>query len=135
MGRSVIVRKGGSAESHINHGPGPEAVEALRIIHFRGTLQFFTYFFKFPFLLFLDLPDVFMKTLAGDLFLLYDSINDYGYALDCARILIFATCQNLKLLFESQIRFLDGTFDVVPTFFLTLYSNGKRYSKVQRRRM
>ena len=31
MDRSVIVRKGGLTESHINHGPASEAAEALRI--------------------------------------------------------------------------------------------------------
>ena len=31
MDRSVIVRKGGLAVSHIDHGPDPEAVKALRI--------------------------------------------------------------------------------------------------------
>lgn len=30
-GRNVLVRKGGSPDSHKNHGPDPEAVEALRI--------------------------------------------------------------------------------------------------------
>ena len=63
------------------------------------------------------MPDVFKKTPAGDLFLLNDSFNDDDYDLNCSRILVFATRQNLKLLFKSDIWFLDVTFDEVPTIF------------------
>lgn len=31
-GRNLLVRKGGSATSHIGHAPNPEEVEALRVM-------------------------------------------------------------------------------------------------------
>lgn len=69
-----------------------------------------------------DLPDVFKKTLGAENFLLYDSLNDGDFDLNCGRILIFATRQNLQKLFLSEIWYLDGTFDVVPSLFFQLFT-------------
>ena len=44
------------------------------------------------------------------------------YDLDCGRIIIFSTRENLKLLFKSEIWFLDGTFDTVPSMFFQLFT-------------
>ena len=43
-------------------------------------------------------------------FLLYDSHDDPPYNLQCERILVFATLENLRLLMKAHAWFLDGTF-------------------------
>ncbi|XP_058799990.1 uncharacterized protein LOC131669250 [Phymastichus coffea] len=51
---------------------------------------------------------------------MYDSHTDEDYNSD--RILVFATRENLRLLFSSTIWFLDGTFDTVPSIFFQLFT-------------
>lgn len=55
------------------------------------------------------MPDKFIKTQVDDNFLLYDSYEDEDYDLD-DRIIVFATCENLKTLFKSDAWYVDGTF-------------------------
>ena len=64
-----------------------------------------------------ELPDRFGRTLVGENFLIYDSFEDEDYDLPCGRIIVFATLANLKILFKSNIWYLDGTFRVAPTLF------------------
>lgn len=71
---------------------------------------------------FLVLPEEFKKTNDGDQFLLYDSFEDDLYNLDCGRILVFGTKDNLRVLSKTDIWFLDGTFKVVPTIFFQLFT-------------
>ena len=68
-----------------------------------------------------EIPDTLRRTAAGDNFLLYDSRDDEDYDLD-HRIIIFGTRQNLKLLFNSDIWFVDGTFQVVPSILFQLFT-------------
>ena len=71
---------------------------------------------------FLELPAEFKKTNDGDRFLLYDSYEDESYNLDCGRILVFGTRENLRVLEKTDIWYLDGTFKVVPTIFFQLFT-------------
>ena len=64
-----------------------------------------------------EVTDKYRKNLVGDNFLLYDSYEDDDFNLNCRRIVVFAIYQNLIVLFKSEIWFLDGTFQVVPSIF------------------
>lgn len=66
-------------------------------------------------------PDMFKKTLRGELFLLFDS-NENG-----KRILIYTTMNNLKILKKCKVWQGDGTFDTVPNIFEQLYTIHGRY--------
>ena len=62
-----------------------------------------------------EIPDIYRKTLAGELFIIYDSFSDESYDLTCGRIIVFATKENLRILFErSRTWYVDGTFKVTP---------------------
>lgn len=61
---------------------------------------------------------MFKHTLGGDTFLLYDSINDDNKN---SRFLIFATKENLRMLFRSNTWFIDGKFKTAPTIFYQLF--------------
>ena len=63
-----------------------------------------------------EIPDILQRTAAGENFSLYDSRDDEDYELGY-RIIIFGTRNNLKLLLNSDIRFVDSTFQVVPSIF------------------
>ena len=69
-----------------------------------------------------EIPDVYRKTLVGENFLLYDSYEDENYDLECGRIIMFCTQENLRLLFRSQTWFVDGTFSTVPSIFFQLFA-------------
>ena len=69
-----------------------------------------------------EIPDIYKETLAGEIFLIYDSFSDENYDLTCGRIIVFATRENLKILFErSKTWYLDGTFKVTPGIFFQLF--------------
>ena len=77
----------------------------------------------------MEIPDILQRTATGDNFLLCDSRDDEDYELEY-RIIIFGTRNNLKLLLNSDIWFVDGTFQVVPSiFFPIIYHYGIGYSK------
>lgn len=60
-------------------------------------------------------PDKFQLTKTGEKFLVYDSFCDDDCGAGCGRILVFATRENLRLLFRSAIWFVDGTFKSAPS--------------------
>lgn len=66
------------------------------------------------------LPEQYRKTVVGENFLLYDSYEDDDW--DDDRIVVFATRANVKLLFKSEVWYVDGTFQVVPSIFFQLFS-------------
>lgn len=68
-----------------------------------------------------EIPDKYTKTMAGDVFLQYDSFQDDDYNLGCGRILIFCTKHNLQTLAKSQIWYVDGTFKTSPVIFYQLF--------------
>lgn len=53
-----------------------------------------------------EIPERFQKSLAGEKFLLSDSIVNEG------RVIVYATRRNLEVLARSEIWFVDGTFKV-----------------------
>lgn len=63
-----------------------------------------------------DIPDGFTKTLKGELFLCVDKFIKRK-----TRILLFASREQLKLLFESSIILMDGTFSASPSVFQQVY--------------
>lgn len=67
-----------------------------------------------------DLPEEYKATVSGDKFLLYDS-RDHD-EIDDGRVLVFSTKQNLEILSQSQMWFLDGTFKVSPTIFTQVFT-------------
>ena len=67
-----------------------------------------------------EIPDMYMKTLVGELFIIYDSFSDESYDLKRGRIILFATKENLRILFERSW-YLDGTFKVTPGIFYQLF--------------
>lgn len=78
---------------------------------------------------------------SGDFFLLYDSNSDDEYNLECGRIIIFATENNLRQLFRCKMWFADGTFKPVPVIFYQMftlmvqfsYKRGDKEKKIARR--
>ena len=63
------------------------------------------------------IPVVYKETYANERFLLYDKRkNSYG-----GRLLVFASDEQLKVLFQSYVLFADGTFKVAPKLFEQLY--------------
>lgn len=62
------------------------------------------------------------KKIRTENFLIYDSFEDEDYNLDCGRILVFGTRENLLTLSKSETWFLDGTFQTVPTIFFQLFT-------------
>ena len=69
-----------------------------------------------------EIPDVYQKTLVGENFLLYDSYEDENYDLQCGRIIIFCTEENLRILIRSLTWFVDGTFSTVPSIFFQFFA-------------
>ncbi|CAF3350190.1 unnamed protein product [Rotaria sp. Silwood2] len=63
-----------------------------------------------------DIPDTYTKTLKGDPFLCVDKFIKRK-----TRLLLFASREQLKLLFESQIILMDGTFSASPLIFEQVY--------------
>lgn len=76
-----------------------------------------------------DIPDEFQRTLNGDQFLLWDSMDDADDDNDVdddarrsARILIFATRGNIRKLCASTTWLLDGTFKVARGMFTQIFT-------------
>lgn len=63
------------------------------------------------------IPDPYQSTLTNTRFLLIDLFLKRGQD----RMLVFASDQQLNLLFESSTIFMDGTFDITPAFFKQVY--------------
>ncbi|CAF1475020.1 unnamed protein product [Rotaria sordida] len=63
-----------------------------------------------------DIPDVYPKTLKGEPFLCVDKLIKRK-----TRLLLFASREQLKLLFESRIILMDGTFSASPLIFEQVY--------------
>lgn len=59
-----------------------------------------------------DIPDRFTKSLAGENFMLTNSIVNKGAANQC-HVIVFETRWNLKILSKSATWFVDGTFKVI----------------------
>ncbi|KAE9523275.1 hypothetical protein AGLY_016223 [Aphis glycines] len=66
------------------------------------------------------LPDRYQKTLTGEHFLIYDSLDDDS--VNEGRVVVFSTRRNLELLARSDCWFLDGTFKVCPTIFTQVFT-------------
>jgi hypothetical protein len=63
-----------------------------------------------------EIPDTYSKSWEGENFLVADTINRKK------RTLVFATDDQLRLLFKSEHILMDGTFDACPPFFNQIYS-------------
>ncbi|CAF1465953.1 unnamed protein product [Rotaria sordida] len=63
-----------------------------------------------------EIPDTYRNTFNGEPFICTDKI------VNKKRMILFATDQQLELLFSSEWIFLDGTFDVCPKQFKQLYT-------------
>lgn len=63
-----------------------------------------------------DIPDVYQTTADGKRFLLMDET-----LIRRERLLIFASDQQLDLLFHSTIIYMDGTFGKAPPHFKQIY--------------
>ena len=64
-----------------------------------------------------DIPELYQQTLSNNRFLLIDVFLKRGKN----RILVFSSDQQLQLLFESDIIFMDGTFSITPGQFKQVY--------------
>ena len=64
-----------------------------------------------------DIPDFYQSTLTNTRFLLIDLFLKRGQD----RLLIFASDEQLNLLYESSTIFMDGTFDITPAYFKQVY--------------
>ena len=62
------------------------------------------------------MPDLYTKTLKGEQFLCLDKVIKRK-----TRVLLFASEPQLKMLFESTIILMDGTFSATPTIFDQVY--------------
>ena len=65
---------------------------------------------------FFNIPPEYQQTTAGEAFLLHDTGNGDD------RILVFAVNENIQLLAESQLWFMDGTFKTSPELFFQVYT-------------
>ena len=63
-----------------------------------------------------DLPDVYTQTGDGKRFLLLDET-----LIRRERVLMFASDQQLDVLFRSEIVYMDGTFSKTPPHFMQIY--------------
>ena len=64
-----------------------------------------------------NIPEFYEQTLSSKRFLLMDVYPKRGKE----RILVFSSEEQLELLFESNIVFMDGTFDITPPHFKQVY--------------
>ena len=64
-----------------------------------------------------EIPPWYQKTLAQQQFLLMDFYLKRGKD----RVVFFATVQQLRLLFNSNVIFMDGTFSVTPSGFEQIF--------------
>jgi hypothetical protein len=63
-----------------------------------------------------DIPDLYTKTLKDERFLCVDKVIRRK-----TRMLLFASNEQLKMLFESTMIFMDGTFAASPPIFDQVY--------------
>ena len=68
-----------------------------------------------------DIPQVYRQTVDGARYLLSDRIQR-GNGTPVTRILVFATDEQLRMLFTSSHILMDGTFDSCPPHFDQIYS-------------
>ncbi|KAF0707174.1 MULE domain-containing protein [Aphis craccivora] len=66
------------------------------------------------------LPDQYQKTLTGEKFLIYDSLDDNSVSE--GRVVVFSTRRNLELLAKNDCWFLDGIFKVYPNIFKQVFT-------------
>ncbi|CAF4340278.1 unnamed protein product, partial [Rotaria magnacalcarata] len=72
-----------------------------------------------------DIPEVYSKTLKNEPFLCIDK-----FIRRKTRLLVFTSREQLTLLFESSIIFMDGTFSASPSIFDQVYSlHGIKYQQ------
>ncbi|CAM4872329.1 unnamed protein product [Rotaria socialis] len=72
-----------------------------------------------------DIPEVYSKTLKNEPFLCIDK-----FIRRKTRVLVFVSREQLTLLFESSIIFMDGTFSASPSIFDQVYSlHGIKYQQ------
>jgi hypothetical protein len=64
-----------------------------------------------------EIPECYQRTLASERFLLMDMYPKRGKE----RILVFSSEQQLELLFDSNVLFMDGTFNITPPHFKQVY--------------
>jgi hypothetical protein len=62
------------------------------------------------------IPDSFKSTMDGKRFLLFDEAR-----VRRERLLLFASDQQLDILFDSKVVFMDGTFSKTPPHFYQIY--------------
>ena len=62
------------------------------------------------------IPDAFKSTIDGKRFLLFDEAR-----VRRERLLLFASDQQLDILFDSKVLFMDGTFSKTPPHFYQVY--------------
>jgi hypothetical protein len=63
-----------------------------------------------------DIPMFYSQAVNGDLFICSDKV------VKKKRMILFATDQQLQLLFSSEWIFMDGTFDTCPRQFQQIYT-------------
>lgn len=68
------------------------------------------------------IPRKYSVTKSGEAFLLYDSANDEDEEINCGRIIIYSTEENLRRLFQSRLWTVDGTFKSSPSIFYQLFT-------------
>lgn len=64
-----------------------------------------------------DIPELYQQTLSNERFLLIDVLLKRGKN----RLLVYSSDRQLELLYESDIIFMDGTFDIAPSQFKQVY--------------
>lgn len=67
---------------------------------------------------------------SGEIFLLDDSYKDPRYNSPCGRIIIFATEENLRILMNLKLWFIECTFKTLPKSFYQLVAMMSSYEKV-----
>lgn len=68
-----------------------------------------------------EIPHKFTVTLQHQPFLIYDSLQDDDCNDSQEKIIIYTTRENLRLLFQSRIWYVDGTFKSAPAIFFQLF--------------
>ena len=68
-----------------------------------------------------EIPAEFKKTLSGENFFIYDTYEDDDNDND-TRVIVFATTENLRMLFRCSVWFVDGTFKISPSIFFQVFA-------------
>lgn len=69
-----------------------------------------------------ELHGKYWKTMGDEDFLPDDSYGDQEYNLTCERMFVFATRKNLRLSFNCDIWFVDGTFKMTLIHIFQLFA-------------